>query len=338
MPVSGILRDLYGLKRPSYPRQEEVTQLYDNQLKQWHDDLGDFLEITKTELMMPIFRRQHTVLQLAYSHAIILLHRQALLTKPSTSNINHENASRMSLQYSTGRCLDAATAIVTKLRELILKQEMYSAYWARKVSLCTARKALTYVQFTHYYVFSALVALYVYAVQSRSKASHIWKRHLDLAQQGLSDLAACSTDMTYAQRYVVVLTELQNEAMKPIEEGNRSAVPANEALPSCERLCPAPGDISGTELGSHAILSVSEDGAVSSQEIAIDTDLDNYVPRDSIRRGQHDVYDSTDDPWALQTLENREAFRSLGIEGLADLSFMFSTENTDTLQIDEGIF
>ncbi|KAI1390440.1 fungal-specific transcription factor domain-containing protein [Hypoxylon trugodes] len=127
--ISGILRDLYGIRRPSHEKQEEVTQLYDARLVQWREELGAFLDITNTEIMMPIFRRQHSVLHMAYSHAIILLHRQALLVRPSASAMRHEHAVQMGPQYSVRRCLDAANIIVMKLRELVEKQQMYSAFW-----------------------------------------------------------------------------------------------------------------------------------------------------------------------------------------------------------------
>lgn len=136
--IGGILRDLYSLKRLSPKRQEEVTQSYDNRLIQWRDDLSDFLGITNTDMLMPLFRRQHTVLQLAYSQAIILLHRKALLIKPSPSKAHQGDALQPILQYGVQRCLDAATTIVTKLRDLIEKQQMYSAFWA-----CTSIFSLT---------------------------------------------------------------------------------------------------------------------------------------------------------------------------------------------------
>lgn len=103
--------------------------MYDNRLLQWRDNIGAFLDITKTEVMLPIFRRQHTVLHLAHSHAIIMLHRQALLAKPSAFTMRPENTAQADLQYSIQRCLGAATNIVTMLRRLVESQQMYSAFW-----------------------------------------------------------------------------------------------------------------------------------------------------------------------------------------------------------------
>lgn len=136
-----MLRDLYGLKRPSHGKQEEVTQLYDDVLIQWRDDISDFLDFTKTEMLTPIFRRQHTVLLLAYSQAIILLHRQALLIKSHTPVNRQASALRPTSQYSVNRCLTAATAIVTKLRQLTERQQMYSAFW-----VCQSHIDLEYSQ------------------------------------------------------------------------------------------------------------------------------------------------------------------------------------------------
>lgn len=136
--VSAILRELYGIRRLSHERQEEVIRLHDARLAQWREELADFLDISNTDIMMPLFRRQHATLHLAYSHAIILLHRQALLQRnpaPSTTAITATARGKGpvpgSAQFSVQRCLDAATTIVTKLRDLVEKKQMYSAYWVR---------------------------------------------------------------------------------------------------------------------------------------------------------------------------------------------------------------
>lgn len=127
--IGGILRDLYGLKRLSPEKQEYVTQSYDKNLTQWRNELKDFLGIINTEMLRPLFQRQHTVLELAHSQAIILLHRHALLTKSPLSIVRQDNTVQANTQYSVRRCLDAATTIVTKLRGLVEKKQMYSAYW-----------------------------------------------------------------------------------------------------------------------------------------------------------------------------------------------------------------
>lgn len=337
--VSGILRDLYGIKRPTPERQEDLVRGYDARLVQWHEELKDFLDINKTEILATTFRRQHTVLNMAYSHAIILLHRQSLLMRSPLSLSREEDACQNGLTYSILRCLDAATTIVKRLRDLVAKKQMYSAFWVSKSLVMLFCDTLTREQFTHYYVFSALVALYLFVVQSRSKAAHIWKPYLDLAQQGLRDLENCSNETSYARRYVIVLTELQNEAIKPIEEDN---LPVNTSDKSRQSSFRPFGNLeentNNSNAGTQPIVDDVENTPVLSQALQqIAPELDPQITRDSGNSNQQDEYTSTCDPWYLQDLETREIFLNLNVEGLADLAFMFSNEETNDFQAEKEI-
>ena len=132
--ISGILKDLYGIKRLNIDKQVDVIQKYDNQLVEWRREICDFLDLSNPDVMITVFRRQHTVLQLAFSHAMILLHRPALLRKTTTLPGNHDsqvNPLQAKLSSSVSKCMDAAGKIVSKLRELSEKKQMYQAFWVR---------------------------------------------------------------------------------------------------------------------------------------------------------------------------------------------------------------
>lgn len=163
-------------------------------------------------------------------------------------------------------------------------------------------------------------------MQSRSKAGSNWEPYLDLAQQGLHDLKACSTETSYAQRYVVVLTELQNEAMKSAEE----EAPANGVHFLYGQLSTTTGDISRLDLGGQAMRSIAGDGTVSSQEFQV-TNSELGVQEPGFPN-QHAMYDPTNVSSSLHDLENREAFGNLGLEGFADLAFMFAADDSDGYQ------
>ncbi|CAG9977981.1 unnamed protein product [Clonostachys byssicola] len=307
--VSGILRDLYGLKRLHPDKQEQTLTLYDTQLTEWRCEIGPFLDITTPKILLPIFRRQHTVLHMAHSHAVIMLHRQALLTKPSALSLRQDNTVQGALPYGVRRCLDAAAVIVAKLRELVKQQQMCNAFW-----------------FTHYYVFSALVALYLHVVQSRSKATHTWESYLDLAQQGFRDLKTCAADMSYAQRYVVVLTELQNEATKPLEEHTRPAA----VLQGVQLVAGQQPAVSGAILNNieqaaatHGILGTDD---ITSQEFPPLSGLGLDAPQQFTFPDPPNIYNGVSDPSTTLVLENQDDFNSLELEGLADLAFMFLAE------------
>lgn len=105
-------------------------QLYDGRLRQWRHDIRSFLDLPNVDVLMTVYLRQHTVLQFAYSHAVILLHRPALLRRTSTTAANHNNVLQSNLSLSVQKCLEAATTIVSKLRELTEKGQMYAGFWA----------------------------------------------------------------------------------------------------------------------------------------------------------------------------------------------------------------
>lgn len=198
-------------------------------------------------------------------------------------------------------------------------------------------------QFTHYYVFSALVALYLYVVQSRSKPAHTWKPYLDLAQQGLRDLAVCSTETTYAHRYVVVLTELQNEATRPVYEESRPAADVLDAAQSLSVQGPPAGARHGdalgiADLGGPALNPVAPDAdalAPNTPPPMTNNDLGIIVPQNADFSGDQGggpaaAYDDAMGvPLPLLDDQNAGAFRNLSLEGLADLAFMFSAEEAE---------
>lgn len=184
-------------------------------------------------------------------------------------------------------------------------------------------------------MFSALVALYLYVVHNCSNEAHIWKPYLDLAQQGLRDLSACATETSYAQRYVVVLTELQNEALRSVErEARPLATPngghplhrqANAALQqTISREQPISPNTSSDRQGNEAISTGQLPPRLTDSEI--EAQLNGNFD------SQYDIFNPTGDLWALSNLTNWEDFDALAMEGLADLEFLFSTEDTNPFQ------
>jgi len=136
--ISGILKDLYGIKRLDMDKQVDVIQKYDSQLVEWRGEISDFLDLPNPDVMITVFRRQHTVLLLAFSHAMILLHRPALLRKTATLPGNHDsqtNPPQDKRSSSVWKCMEAAGRIVSKLRELTEKKQMYQAFWVRMQDL-----------------------------------------------------------------------------------------------------------------------------------------------------------------------------------------------------------
>lgn len=152
---------------------------------------------------------------------------------------------------------------------------------------------------------------------------------MDLAQQGLRDLTTCAADMSYAQRYVVVLTELQNEATKPLEEHTRPAA----VLQGLQLVAGQQPAVSGATLNNidpntqaaatHGILG---DDDITSQEFPPPGGLGLDAPQQSTFPDPPGIYNGVGDPSTTHVLENQDDFSSLELEGLADLAFMFLAE------------
>lgn len=144
-----------------------------------------------------------------------------------------------------------------------------------------------------------------------------------MARQGLHDLKACSAETSYAQRYVVVLTELHDEAMKVPEE----EAPVNGVHFSYGQPPTTSGELSNLGLGDQTMTTLAGDETISSQAFqVIDPELG---VQDANFQNHHAMYDPTNVSSALHDLENREAFGLLGLEGFADLAFMFAADDSD---------
>lgn len=89
--------------------------------------------------------------------------------------------------------------------------------------------------------------------------------------------------------------------------------------------------------GIQATVPVPGDVVVSCEDFhTIGSNLNGQPSQNAELSGPSDVYERTDS-WTIHDLENQEAFRDLNIEGLADLAFIFSAENTSLFQSGEGL-
>jgi galactonate dehydratase len=82
---------------------------------------------------MPLFQRQRSVLNLAYYHALILIHRPFLLSNFASLN-NSRSRSRgapgtADMDKNVMECLEAAVHIASIVNELTEGQQIYRAFW-----------------------------------------------------------------------------------------------------------------------------------------------------------------------------------------------------------------
>jgi len=143
--ISHILRDLYAIRPPSLPVRVNLSMQYSEDLLNWRRGLLRFLDADgiDTSLLIPLFQRQRNVLNLAYYHALILVHRPFLLS--NFASLNSRSArfrggpGTPDMDKNVGECLDAAMHIVAIVNELTEGQQIYRAFWVSLGLRCSSK-------------------------------------------------------------------------------------------------------------------------------------------------------------------------------------------------------
>jgi len=204
--VSSILRDMYGITTPSRVDHINLAIKYSSALHDWRSDLNKFLDVEfiDTSLLIPLFQRQRNVLNFAYWHALLLVHRPFLLSNFAslTGPIRRQTNPRE--QYETdqnvGECLRAALSIAGLVDELVQGHQIYKAYWL-----------------TQYFAFSAVVVLYVYTIQQQQSSVDSHLAHYEAAMRCQAQISSLAVTDSLAERYGIVLEELRLEAVNHIQ-------------------------------------------------------------------------------------------------------------------------
>ncbi|KAF2116459.1 fungal-specific transcription factor domain-containing protein [Lophiotrema nucula] len=199
--LSSILKEQYSVRRLPLDEQARTSEKNTRSLDDWHSSIKDFLQLQfkNADLLIPPFRRQCTVLNLAFSHAVILANRQLLLSnfarlaRPSQGM--GEKEAKDVIQKSQQRCIEGASMIIKIVVSLCEGQNMYGAFW-----------------FTQYYAFCALVVIYVAAIQDFIRPATEAQVLLSSAERCQSLLSNFLVQSTFVERYGIVLEELRSEA------------------------------------------------------------------------------------------------------------------------------
>ncbi|KAK1505524.1 finger protein [Colletotrichum abscissum] len=142
------------------------------------------------------------LLQLAFSHAQILVHRPFLINSlNSLSGQVQENGSgrlrHEEIRKNVQLCVDAATEITKHVNYINDAGELYSTLFL-----------------VSYYGFSAVVILYVFAIQRRTETPETCLDCFRLASQCHAQIESIATNGSLMQRYGVVLQELRLEVLR----------------------------------------------------------------------------------------------------------------------------
>lgn len=208
--VSLVLRDLYSIRPPSLGLRIELSAKYTADLHAWHNTLSGFLAGSsppggmESQGLIPIYQRQRSVLNLAYHHALLLIHRPFLLRDFAslTHMPTHPNwGANPNTSYDTttniNACLDAAMAIVRFVDDVFTSSNLFRSFW-----------------FTQYYAFCAVVVLYIHRIQQGLgvKNNVEIEDYFDKGVNCQRQLETVRDTDCLARRYCLVLEELRVEA------------------------------------------------------------------------------------------------------------------------------
>ncbi|KAL5412374.1 hypothetical protein PMIN03_004316 [Paraphaeosphaeria minitans] len=196
--LSAVLRDLYPIRPPSLPHRLSLAQKYTNDLTAWRQSNAHFLDTNNlpSSLLIPIYQRQRNVLNLAYYHAVLLVHRPFLLSNFASPVGDAHPAIELTCKENLKHCLDAAMGIVRVVDD-IAENQIFRAFW-----------------FTQYYAFCAVVVLYIHRIQQGIVEPGTCEGYYAAGLRCQGVLSSISEADCLSKRYVLVLEELRIEAAK----------------------------------------------------------------------------------------------------------------------------
>ena len=218
--VSKVLRDLYSIRPPTLQKRIALSAKYTSKLHAWHAPLSHFLSGPTLDgdnrHLIPIYKRQRSVLELAYHHALLLIHRPFLLK--DFANLTHmpthpnwrQNAEGINTASNVSACLEAAMGIVRQVDEVFTSSDLFRSFW-----------------FTQYYAFCAVVVLYIYRIQ-QGLGVNLGEDKEGYFESGVKchrQLESVVGEDCLARRYCLVLEELRTEAVR---QSGRLSHPATE--------------------------------------------------------------------------------------------------------------
>lgn len=259
--MSLVLRDLYPIRPPSLALRIELSAKYTKDLDVWRSALSPFLNAAGIEssLLIPIYQRQRGVLNLAYYHAMLLIHRPFLLSNfANLTGIRSHPSYQATADTSANiaSCLNAAMNIVRVVDDIFTSSNLFRAFW-----------------FTQYYAFCAVVVLYIYRIRQHLLTPGECEGYFAAGQKCQRQLESIGETDCLARRYCVVLEELRLEAVRQTNQQNRSDTTGTTPLP-----------LSGTGIAEQtqinaSVLPLSDTTAQSSTSPNMTGPFYNNVPQ-----------------------------------------------------------
>ena len=225
--ISKGLEEQYRSPLGDEPSQVYVAIARSEELQVWQSQLSPILSgVIHASSLIPPFRRQHTVLRLAYLHASFFVNRQLLLCDLSA---NTSADQEVKYRFQIKSCIEAAKEAVDLITAFGDSDQLYPSFW-----------------FSQYIAFNAIAIIYVFLIQMAKRRipadvlgpaeAQPTKQILDIttlyevSHNGQTHLAKASIKNAPAWRYNLVLESLRKEAAR----SDLSASRPNRPVPSAD--------------------------------------------------------------------------------------------------------
>ncbi|WPH04220.1 putative transcriptional regulatory protein [Acrodontium crateriforme] len=210
--IKRAAREQYAVARRTHQRIIDTATKLNAETAAWKNSLPVVLSgAVRPSSLMPVYRRQINVLQLAHAHTIMLSNRPLLLQNTTS------NASGAAVQEHLDSCISAAKSTL----DLVIN-----------TPLVAHRSAFPALWMTQYVTFLALSITYVWLIQRRhGRLAAIEARFTDdelmsRAESVQKYLADATRTNAPSLRYNIVLEELHQEAQRLLRKTDQG--PARE--------------------------------------------------------------------------------------------------------------
>ncbi|KAF6792049.1 fungal specific transcription factor domain-containing protein [Colletotrichum sojae] len=228
--IGNISREVYSIKAISEQERVAAAHRLSEKVHEWRASLPPHLGSIRPSMLIPSFRRQATVLKLAYSHAIMHANRLFLLGSGSSSGGE--------TQTQTLECTNAARTVLETVDGMASEGPIFHAFW-----------------WTQYVTFCALLVTYVWDIQQKRRGVALGAedraRHaklMDLAARCQTHLAHATASNSPSRRYAIILEEFRTEGLGQVSrkgtgapsQASRATSSRTTAVPSAADAAPVP--------------------------------------------------------------------------------------------------
>ncbi|KAK2015956.1 hypothetical protein LZ32DRAFT_689309 [Colletotrichum eremochloae] len=217
--IGNTSREVYLIKPISERERVAAAHRLSEEIHEWRASLSPQLGSIRPSMLTPSFRRQATVLKLAYSHVIMHANRLFLLGNLSSSAGGGE--------AQVAECIGAARTVLETVDDMVAEgPPIFHAFW-----------------WTQYVTFCALLVTYVWDMQRKRRGGLVLSlegegegraakhaRLMDLAERWQMHLARATASNSPSRRYAVILEEFRTEGLGQVAR-NKNQAPAAQPPP-----------------------------------------------------------------------------------------------------------